>query len=241
MDDLIKRYGVLRHTYRNTPLYLTDEQKLKLERSFGISRALRNRLMSQLKDEKFEKIDEAYRRLKPWAADAAKDLLDYTTPQETVLLESELHAVVADIVNLRHNPKDVFVRHRGIQTAWILDPFYCRVDNDRFEVPGISRGIKIPPSRIHHPGYPVAARIMKYPSHYQLSLLYEEKAKFRHTYQDVKTTQLGLMVLQAEQTSFQQEDELKDYHPAWIWRKQILDRLMWQLVRRRQSEVETAH
>lgn len=241
MDDLIKRYGVLRHTYRNTVLYLTDEQKLRLERTFGLSRALRNRLMSQVKDEQFEKMEEAYLRLKPWAVDATKDLLDYAEPSEMILLDSELHAVISDLMEMRRGTKDQFVRHRGVQTAWILDPFHCRVDHDRFEVPGIKRAFKIPSSRMHHPGHPVAARIVKYPSHYQLSLLYEEKAHTRHPYQDTKTTHLGLLILQNQILTTEPEDKLQNFHPAWIWRKQILDRLMWQLVRRRQSETETVH
>lgn len=226
----------LQHTYRSSILWLNADQKLGVERILSLSRLLRNGISTRWWREIYQTAEEAYMRAEALKQDVMTETLDFLLPDEAIWLESEIHALIVDrldAIHHNHHKDRYFVNRQSPQTAWLLQPAACEIKYDRMRLPGMSIPVKLQPARIAYPSQPVAAQLKRLGQQYQLNLLYEKPSETRHPYQDTFTTQLGQSIIQYQY----QDSELSSsgFQPVWSLRKQILDRLMRQLYRKRQQ------
>ena len=227
-----QRPSFLVHTYRQSNLFVDEEQRYEIEKLFGVTRTFRNILIAHLsrRDLKTreEVLEEVKRVLKE---EMRRPTVEYMRDTHPVFLSSTAIALAADWFDYTEGriSQPVFRNFKDEQVIWVLDAKRCKIEQDHYALPGDKNHVfRLTPAKIDTPGKVVACRIERINGQYRFSSLYEQRRTHPHPKQDHITIRLGLYILEMEPKEGIDDGVKQDVREGVMAsiRKSILDRYL---------------
>lgn len=207
MDTMQKPF--IQFYYRTCILRLTPEQRVYLERYFGLVRMIYNRFVTTtqaFKDIEIKSMHLTYEQCRSvvdaMLIDGNNDLLTHLPPS---LIESTIHVFVDDWKAFQGNrgKRPTFKSSRDSQSLWVIDKEDIQLDEDTLTLPGDEgMTLTLVPSRISLPPHVTTYHIQRTDEEeYTFTGLYERAVVMPHHHQDAMITLLGKQIRDIEQKS----------------------------------------